>query len=61
MPQAPQKSLVRDAFERGQKAAHYGFLRATPFYEERVLIQGKRVDITPMLDAFWYEIGRAHV
>jgi hypothetical protein len=49
----PQKSLVRDAYERGQESAHFGFLRASPFYNERVLIGRKRVDITPMLDAFW--------
>ena len=53
MHQVPNKSLVRDAYERGQKSAYYGFLRASPFYNERVLIQGKRIDITPMLDAFW--------
>jgi hypothetical protein len=46
-------SLVRDAYERGQKAAHSGFLRVSPFYDERVLIAAKRVDITPMLDTFW--------
>jgi hypothetical protein len=53
MQAVPQKSLVRDAYERGQESAHFGFLRASPFYSERVLIRGKRVDITPMLDAFW--------
>ena len=46
-------SLVRDAYERGQKAAHFGFLRVSPFYDERVLISATRVDITPMLDTFW--------
>jgi hypothetical protein len=45
-------SLVRDAYERGKEAAHYGFL--PPFYNERVVIAGKRIDITPMLDAFFY-------
>lgn len=28
-------------------------MRASPFYDERVLIRNKRVDITAMLDAFW--------
>lgn len=53
MQQVSGKSLVRDAYERGQQAAHFGFLRASPFYNERVLIRGKRIDITPLLDAFW--------
>ena len=53
MQAVPEKSLVRDAYERGQKAAHFGFLRASPFCNERVLIRSKRIDITPMLDAFW--------
>lgn len=46
-------SLVRDAYERGKDAAHYGFQRVSPFYNDRVVIGGKRVDITPMLDTFW--------
>jgi hypothetical protein len=46
-------SLVREAYERGRKAARLGFLRATPFYDERVWIANKRVNITPMLDVFW--------
>lgn len=49
-----QISLVRDAFERGREAAKFGFLRVSPFYNERVVIRGSRVDITPMLDTFWY-------
>jgi hypothetical protein len=53
MQPVPAKSLVRDAYERGQKAAHFGFLRVSPFYRECVLIANRRVDITPMLDAFW--------
>jgi hypothetical protein len=53
MQAVPEKSLVRDAYGRGQKSAHCGFLRASPFYNERVFIGAKRVDITPMLEAFW--------
>lgn len=47
-------SLVREAFERGRDAAHFGFMRVSPFYDERVLINNKRIDITPMLDTFFY-------
>jgi len=47
-------SLVRDAYERGRESAHYGFMRVSPFYGEKVLIRGKRVDITLMLNMFWY-------
>lgn len=47
-------SLCRDAYERGRESAHHGFLRVSPFYEERVLIRGKRIDIPPMLNEFWY-------
>lgn len=54
MQQIPQKSLVRDAYEIGQNRASYGLFRASPFYCERVLIGGKRIDITPLLDAFFY-------
>jgi len=54
MQTVPKKSLVRDAYERGREAAEYRWLRASPFYSERVLIGGKRIDITPLLDAFWY-------
>ncbi len=46
-------SLVRQAYERGRESAHFGFMRVSPFYDERVLIRGKRVDITPMLHYFW--------
>lgn len=46
-------SLVREAFEGGKEAAHYGFMRVSPFYDEKVLIRGKRIDITPMLHMFW--------
>jgi hypothetical protein len=54
MQAVPQKSLVRDAYERGRTAAYHGFLRVSPYYNNRVLIAKKRVDITPMLDTFWY-------
>lgn len=54
MQAVSSRSLVRDAYERGRDSAHYAMQRVSPFYNERVLIAGKRVDITPMLDAFWY-------
>jgi hypothetical protein len=46
-------SLVRDAYDRGREAAYRGQQRVSPFYNARVIIAKRRVDITPMLDTFW--------
>lgn len=47
------RSLVREAYDRGKDAARVGRLRVSPYYNERVLMRGKRIDITPMLETFW--------
>jgi len=47
-------SLVRQAYEMGQEARTSLGLRVSPFYGERVLIRGRRVDITPLLDTFFF-------
>jgi len=46
-------TLMDEAYEIGKlaKAAHA--MRVSPFYNERCIIAGKRVDVTPMLDAFF--------
>ena len=49
-----QPSLVRQAFEMGRVARECMQVRVSPFYEERVLMKGRRIDITPMLDAFFF-------
>lgn len=49
-----QRSLVRQAYEMGQEAKAVLGIRVSPFYEQRVLIRGRRIDITPMLDTFFF-------
>lgn len=48
-----QVSLVRQAYNHGVASRENARMRITPFYNERVRIGGKRVDITIMLDLFW--------
>ncbi len=48
------RSLVRQAYEMGKEAKWALGLRVSPFYNERVLIRGQRVDITPLLDTFFF-------
>lgn len=47
-------TIVRDAYERGIRGRHFGFPRVTPFYNKRVLIAGRKVDVTPLLDVAWF-------
>ena len=46
-------SLVRQAYDHGRQSRESCFQRVSPFYNERVVMRGKMVDITPMLDQFW--------
>jgi hypothetical protein len=46
-------SLVRQAYNHGVLSRENSRMRVSPFYDERVLIRGKRIDITPMLESFW--------
>jgi hypothetical protein len=46
-------SLVRQAYNHGVLSRETSRMRVSPFYDERVLIRGKRIDITPMLESFW--------
>jgi hypothetical protein len=48
-----QISLVRQAYLHGIASRENARMRVSPFYNERVLIGGKRIDITAMLDTFW--------
>jgi hypothetical protein len=49
----PQVSLVRQAYNHGNLSRENARMRVSPFYEERVMIGGKRIDVTIMLDIFW--------
>lgn len=49
-----QVSLVRQAYLHGIASRENARMRVSPFYNERVLIGGKRIDITLMLDVFWF-------
>jgi hypothetical protein len=49
-----QRSLVRQAYEMGVEARGALGIRVSPFYNERVLIKGRRLDITPLLDTFFF-------
>jgi len=49
-----QVSLVRQAYNHGLASRENARMRVSPFYNERVLIAKKRIDITPLLDTFWY-------
>ena len=49
-----QRSLMRQAYDAGIEQRERIGIRATPFYNERVLIRGQRVDITTLLDAFFF-------
>lgn len=48
-------SLVSQAHEAGRIDRERGRLRASPFYRQQVIVNGKRVDVTAMLDAAWYD------
>jgi hypothetical protein len=48
-----QISLVRQAYNHGVRSRENDRMRISPFYNERVQIAGKRIDITLMLDTFW--------
>lgn len=47
-------TLMDEAYAIGKLAPKAGRMRVSPFYQERAMIAGKWVDITPMLDAFWF-------
>lgn len=47
-------TLMEEAYASGQFAKRVNMMRTSPFYNVRVLIEGRQVDVTPMLDAFWY-------
>jgi hypothetical protein len=42
------------AYTSGQKGRKKGALRVAPYYEEKQIIDGHSVDITDVLDEFWY-------
>jgi hypothetical protein len=42
------------AYERGRIEKRSNLLRISPYYEERVIIDGRSVDITGQLDRYWY-------
>jgi hypothetical protein len=46
-------SLFKDAFDAGILAKERGRLRVSPYYNERVQIRGKRIEITNMLTTAW--------
>ena len=46
-------SLFKDAFDAGVLDRERGRLRVSPYYNERVMIQGKRLDITSLLNTAW--------
>jgi hypothetical protein len=46
-------TLMDEAYEIGKLARAAQRMRVSPFYNERCIIAGKRVDVTPMLDAFF--------
>lgn len=48
-----QVSLVRQAYNHGALSRDNARMRVSPFYNERVLIGGKRIDITALLETFW--------
>ena len=48
------RSLMRQAYDAGIEQRERFGLRVSPFYNDRVLIRGQRVDITELLDAFFY-------
>ena len=49
-----REELIAAAEKRGEAAAKKGRMRVSPFYEEHAALDGKRVDITSMLDEGWY-------
>jgi len=46
-------SLVTIAHHVGRTDRERGRMRVAPFYNESVVINGKRVDITPILTTAW--------
>jgi hypothetical protein len=50
-----QESLAHTAYQYGVHARVTGKLRVSPFYNEKMIGQdGSKIDITSVLDAFWY-------
>jgi len=47
-------TLMDSAYDIGKLAKKAQRMRVSPFWNEQAMIAGKWVDITPMLDAFWY-------
>jgi hypothetical protein len=41
------------AHKQGQIAKEKGRMRISPFYEEKAVVDGKRVDVTASLEAAW--------
>jgi hypothetical protein len=42
------------AYTSGQNGRKKSALRVAPYYEEKEIRDGRRVDITDVLDEFWY-------
>lgn len=42
------------AYEAGKDAHSKNRMRVSPFYEEREIRDGRRVDVTAERDRFWY-------
>jgi hypothetical protein len=46
-------TTTKQAYEQGKKAKKDRRTRVTPFYEEKAVVGGRKVDITRELDAAW--------
>lgn len=44
----------KGAYEAGKIAREKSLMRVTPFYEEREIRDGRKVDVTAERDRFWF-------
>ncbi len=50
-----REEMITATSKAGANAALKGKLRVSPYYEEKATLDGKRTDITSILDKGWYE------
>jgi hypothetical protein len=48
------EAQTEGARKAGAKARNKGLMRVSPFYGVRIIVDGKRVDVTAKLDQAWF-------
>jgi len=48
------KERLKRAYESGKVLRAKGRLRVSPFYEEREIVNGRKIDVTDQLDRYFF-------